>query len=161
LPEDVLETNYWISRIDKEELIDLLIYNSIQRNFSGKLIFGNPSFETMIKYYNESLHQGIRKNIQIPINTMELIYQNLLDKSGRHMMIFTEASSVVEEVLINQIREFEVSSQEETQKQIRVPMSSKGSRRHCRCSQVEASTLHQEWIHDSYEESSRGVRLHV
>jgi hypothetical protein len=108
-PEDVHKSNYWVSKLDKEELIDLLIYNSIQRNFSGKMIFGNPSFETMIRYCNESLHQGIRKNVQAPINTMELIYQNLLDKNGRHMMILTEDNSVVEEVLLNQIREFEES----------------------------------------------------
>ena len=58
----------------------------------------SSSFESMMKSYNESLHQGASDDAKVPMNTMELIYQNLLDKSGQHMVIFIEASSVVEEV---------------------------------------------------------------
>jgi hypothetical protein len=69
----------------------------------------SSSFESMMKSYNESLQQGASDDTKVPMNTMELIYQNLLDKSGQHMVIFIEASSVVEEVSVNQTKEFEVS----------------------------------------------------
>jgi hypothetical protein len=108
LSEEIFETNDLVARANKEELLDTLIFNAVQRNLSGKMIKNNQSFDNMIKYYKEFVGRKATMDFT-PIQTMELIYQNLMDKNSRHLMIFTESSSVVEEIVISQIKDFEIN----------------------------------------------------
>jgi hypothetical protein len=86
------------------ELTQRLIESSIERNFSGKMAGTKRTSIELIKLYRKELSLGT--SLSIPeTNSLDLIYQNLIDEDARHLMIFSEALEI-EEMVVAEIKRF-------------------------------------------------------
>ena len=112
-------------KMNYNQLVDCLIFlNAIQRSFSGKYIGGKMSHETMASLYKQQLSGTEITEIPL-LPSIDLIYQNLMDTSSRHLMVLTQ-SSTLEEILISQITEFEKTFRKKDVSMIEVLTQSKG-----------------------------------
>jgi hypothetical protein len=106
-------TNDDIIGLQEHEIVDSLMLNAIHRNFSGKAISSTElSHQFMTRLIAENcatLKSSIFNDSEIGnrLKTIDLIYQNLTDTNSRHLMIIC-GSATVEELLVKEIRTFEV-----------------------------------------------------
>jgi hypothetical protein len=93
--------------MSERDVINALVLNAIQRGFSGKLSdkTGSLAYHRMIELYAQESKCAMPNLPEL--KSIELIYQNIIDNGSRHLMILTQSSSL-EEIIVSQIREFEI-----------------------------------------------------
>ena len=92
--------------ISRQELCHRLMINAIHRCFSGKNYKEVISHRRMVEEFNKQIG-ATNTHMQEP-NSIDLVYQNLLDPKSRHLMILS-SMGVVQDSVIEQIREFEIT----------------------------------------------------
>jgi hypothetical protein len=96
------------------ELIQKLIESSIERNFSGKLVQNKRTSVELIGLYRKQMKLGGAEIVGS--NSLDLIYQNLIDKEARHLMIFSEALEI-EEMVVTEIKKFLRAAKKESEQE--------------------------------------------
>jgi hypothetical protein len=109
--EDALRSTKVIgdgSNDEKCHRIDILIESAINRNFSGRRLkgFKRPADWLIEHYYKLEGRENQRETLMSSINPIKLINLNLIDNNARHLMVFIDSSSAIEDIVIEELKRF-------------------------------------------------------